>query len=133
MRRLLTFALLGPPLGFITVLVVGGLISDRSAVGMSATAWLFSIVLMPFAYLVGIGPALVAWIVDELLSRVLRLEFRMITSAIAGYAAVALFKYFLAKYPTTREILEFGIIGAIPAVACTWISDKIQKPASRQS
>ncbi len=133
MKRLLTFALLGPPLGFIAVLVVGELISGRWFVGVSVTAWLYSVVFMPFAYVLGIGPALVAWIVDELLSRVLRLELRMITSAIVGYAAAAFFWYIWAKHPTTRGILEYGIVGAIPAAACTWIADRIQKTASRQN
>ena len=124
MRRLLTFALLGPPLGQIALFVVGVLKSGRLA---ELSAWPAMIVFMPFAYILGIGPALVAWVADAGLSRVLRLEFRMITSAIVGYAATALFIYLSSDHATTRGALEFGIVGAIPALTCSWIADRVQR------
>jgi hypothetical protein len=124
MRRLLTFALLGPPLGLITVFVTSALKSGRLA---ELSAWPYMIVFMPFAYILGIGPGLAAWVTDASLSRVLRLEFRMITSAVAGYVAAALFLYLSSDYPTTRGALEYGIVGAIPALTCSWIADRFQK------
>jgi hypothetical protein len=127
MRRLLTFALLGPPLGFVTLLVAGALKSGRLA---ELSAWPVLIMFMPFAYILGIGPALVAWIADELLSRVLRLNIRLIVSAAVGFAATVLFGYIWSKHSTTRGALESGIFGAIPALACTWIADRLQKRVS---
>ena len=124
MRRLLTFALLGPPLGFVTMFVVGALKSGRLA---ELSAWPALILFMPFAYLLGIAPALVAWVADALLSRVLRLELRMVSSAVVGYAASALFLYLSSDHATTRGALEFGIVGAIPALTCSWIADRAQK------
>ncbi len=130
MRRLLTFALLGPPLGFVTLFVYGVLKSGRLA---ELSAWPAIIMFMPFAYMIGIGPALVAWVADAFLARVLRLEFRMIASAVAGYAAAALFMYLLWDHATTRWAFEYGIIGAIPALACSWIADRVQKGRTADS
>jgi hypothetical protein len=70
-----------------------------------------------FVYLVFIGPALVIALVDRLASRL---------GVIQGVIATTLFAYGVAvltvAWAGTRDVLAFGLVGAIPAAVCSWLS-----------
>ena len=46
----------------------------------------------------------------------------MVSSAVVGYAASALFLVLSSDHATTRGALEFGIVRAIPALTWYWIA-----------
>jgi hypothetical protein len=70
-----------------------------------------------FGYLMFIGPALVVALVDMLASRL---------SVIHGVIATTLFAYGVSvltvAWAGTRDVLVFGLVGAIPAAVCSWLS-----------
>jgi hypothetical protein len=68
-------------------------------------------------YLAFIGPALVVALVDRLASRL---------SVIYGVIAATLFAYGVSvldvAWAGARDVLVFGLVGAIPAAVCSWLS-----------
>ena len=68
-------------------------------------------------YLVSIGPGLVLALVDWLVAK----------TPIPAVIGTTLFTYgalvlFLAWDGSAKDILALGLIGAIPAVVCSWLS-----------
>ena len=73
-----------------------------------------------FCYLVFIGPALVVALVDMWASRLL--------SVIPGVIATTFFAYGVSvltvAWAGTRDVSVFGLVGAIPAAVCSWLSNR---------
>lgn len=117
MRRFLVFLLLGPLIGFAVFAVrdiLGGKIYG-GAMGL--------MVGLPFAYVFGLPIVLVMWFEDWLLEDKMGLWPKLLTSAATGYVAViALLIVATTRQLSLREILTFGIVGAIPAVFCSWLA-----------
>jgi hypothetical protein len=117
MRRFLVFLLLGPLIGFAVFAVrdiIGGKIYG-GAIGL--------LVGLPFAYVFGLPIVLVMWFEDWLLEDKMGLWPKLLTSALTGYAAViALLVVATSRPLSMREILTFGVVGAIPAVVCSWLA-----------
>ena len=117
MRRFLVFLLLGPLIGFAVFAVrdiLGGKIFG-GAMGL--------LVGLPFAYVFGLPIVLVMWFEDWLLEDKMGLWPKLLTSAVTGYVAViALLVVATSRPLSMREILTFGIVGAIPAVVCSWLA-----------
>jgi|SRR6202035_5037084 hypothetical protein len=71
-----------------------------------------------FGYLVFVGPALAVALVDWFAAR----------TPIPGVVATTLFAYGIsvlaASWAGTRDILEFGFVGAIPAALCSSLSNR---------
>ena len=72
-------------------------------------------------YLISIGPGLVLALVDWLFAKM----------PIPGVIGTTLFTYgisvlFLAWDGSAKDIFALGLIGAIPAAVCSWLSREIQ-------
>lgn len=85
MKRVLIFALLGPPLGFVTGFYVM-LPLMSAAVGDSPQVSFYQLVLLPLAYFMGLVPAVLAGIFDE---SVAHRRFRILWTALFAFGAVS--------------------------------------------
>ena len=122
MRRLLVFALLGPLLGFVMVVWVMAQVLNW-ATGGPTTFDYHQVVLIPFAYVFGILPALLAAWCDHLLAK------RGVPYRTLG---TTLFSYFMSFIPALGAIsigfmsgpylLLIGLTGAVPGAICSWLA-----------
>jgi hypothetical protein len=117
MKRLLDFLLIGPLLGYVVFIlrnIAGGKLID----GM--IGFLFG---LPFAYLFGLPIALLVWAEDAWLWNKIGLWPKAVSSAITGYAAsIAMLMVLATRQLSVREILTFGIVGAVPAAVCSLLA-----------
>jgi hypothetical protein len=79
-----------------------------------------------FCYLMFIGPALVVALVDWLASKT-RIPV-VIATTLFAFVVSAL----SAAWAGTIDVLVFGLIGAIPATICSWLSNSMKRVALRQ-
>ncbi|MDB5566850.1 MAG: hypothetical protein JWP84_3416 [Tardiphaga sp.] len=124
MKRFLIFLLLGPAVGF-TVFELRELVSGKTIGG--APGFIMG---LPFAYWFGLIPSLVMWLEDWFLEDRMRLWPKVVTSAVVGYAvSIAMMLIWTAVPIPLRQILTFGIVGAVQGAVCSWLSGI--KPKSR--
>lgn len=124
MKRFLIFALLGPPLGFITFF--WGLLGLMdAALGEPSNIDPNQIVLLPLAYFLGIGPALVAAAFDHAMAK-RGLRWRVLWTALFSYAVgfLPIFTAIVAGFVHGPFVLVFGLVGAVPGAICSWLSGK---------
>jgi hypothetical protein len=122
-RRLLLFGLLGPALGFVTAFWI--LLQIFSvALGDEPTAHPGQVILLPLAYAVGLAPALAAGLVDHAVQNA---RLGPLYTCLAGYllgfmpiAAGLLMGLMHGPY-----VLLFGLIGAVPALACSLVARRM--------
>jgi hypothetical protein len=121
MRRVLIFALIGPPLGFATA--YWGLLQILNwALGSPSTFDYHHVVLLPFAYVVGIVPALVVAIFDSSLAA-RHIGYRVLWTTLFAYAAGFIpLGAFLMGFIHSPYILFFGLVGAVPGAVCSWLA-----------
>ncbi|MCG2668178.1 DUF5413 family protein [Bradyrhizobium sp. GCM10023182] len=124
MRRFVVFAVLFPPLAFI-VAFWGMLQILNWALGEKGTADYGQLVLLPLAYMLALLPALLTAVVDDVLAR-RNIRYRILWTAFAGY--VFIFTPLLAALLTGSihgpHLFLFGIIGAVPAAICSWLTGR---------
>lgn len=132
MRRFLIFALLGPALGFITAFWILLQAFNRWLGTPSTFDW-HQGVLLPAAYMVGIGPALITALFDYGLAR-RGVRLRVLWTALFAYAAtyLILLSAWSAGYMHGPALLVFGLIGAVPGAICAWLSGE-RETARRHS
>jgi hypothetical protein len=125
MRRFLVFAVLGPPLAaltlFLLVLPLASLVHGRG-VDIAVPGW-FPI------YLGSVFPALVLAFFDWL-AEVIDLPRRPIGTAIAGWALAAFSLSDWLALPGNDVpgwIVAIGLLGAIPAFICSWVTIRMKK------
>jgi hypothetical protein len=108
MKRFLIYLLLFPAIATASFYAVLYILTGAVVDSLSGPA---------FGYLMFIGPALVVALVDRLASRL---------SVIHGIIATTLFAYGVSvltvAWAGTRDVLVFGLVGAIPAAVCSWLS-----------
>lgn len=124
MKRFLIFALLGPPLGFITFF--WGLLGLMdAALGEQSNIDFHQIVLLPLAYALGIVPALIAAAFDHAIVK-RGLRWRVLWTALFAYLAgfLPIFAAIVAGYVHGPFVLAFGLVGAVPGAICSWLSGK---------
>ena len=121
MKRFSIFLIVGPILGYVVLLIM----SD----GLKAIIVIFGVgflLLLPFAFIFGLVPALIAAVADLVLERsgVMSVR-RWFTTGVIGYLAtyiLILNNYF------AESALSFtygmGLTGAVAAVACSWLSER---------
>ena len=129
MKRLLIFALLGPPLGLFTGLwimlpILNWGLGDKSVFDYH------QIVLVPVSYMVGTVPACLAGLFDGFLAG-RRVRYGPLWTALFGFAVsfLPLASSFAAGFIHGPFILVFGFVGALPAFVCSWLARKIVRPA----
>jgi hypothetical protein len=110
MSRFLIFAVLFPPLALV--------IFNAPDVIMHHDFRLLDLVTLSLAYTLAVIPALILAGVDQALHS-------LAGTTIAG-AAIAYLVAFGIGFPFLdySSILMVGLVGAIPAAACSWLSDK---------
>jgi hypothetical protein len=84
--------------------------------------------LVLWGYVVGVVPALTCASVDLLLGRT---RFPSIVgTALVGYGIAILAALAIFDWGLIERILFFGLIGAIPATICSWLSGEKQKESA---
>jgi hypothetical protein len=112
--RCCAFGFLGPIAGLLTLIVSGG--------GSKNLALDTFVIVLLFAYLFGLVPALITAAFDEFLDgRGAKGIPKYLLTGAFGYAAA----YVFPLMPLLIYEPRWGLIGAIPATICSWITDKI--------
>lgn len=122
MKRYLIFVLLGPPIGFLTS-IYGLLPALNWAVGGESTFDWRQISLLPLAYALGIVPALFAAAFDAALAA-RNIHLRPLWTSVFGFVVsfLPLAAALLAGFLQSPIVLLWGLIGAVPGAACSWLS-----------
>ena len=114
MKRFLVFIGLFPALalvGLFAFISIGiGVLPDNPQ----------AVMLVPWAYVVGVIPALICAVADRFLAKT---GFSaVIGTAFVGYVIAILVALLVFDFGLFGRILAFGLIGAIPAAVCSWLS-----------
>ena len=123
MIRYPLFAFLGPFVGYLVFIVLGG--------GFRSHATESFMIVLPFALMAGLLPALATAALDRWIEmwggKSLQ---RYLLTGLVGYAAAYLLmlENLLEASPLMQFRYDWGLIGAIPAVVCSWITDKVDHP-----
>jgi hypothetical protein len=129
MFRFPVFTVLGPLSGYFVFIGLGGGIKGESA------GVIFGM-LLPVAWIAGLVPALITAVIDKLFERLgARSVQRYFLTGIAGYASAYLFmleNYFEIE-PLFRLRYDWGLVGAIPAVICSFVNEKLEAPRIRKA
>jgi hypothetical protein len=127
MKRFLIFLLLGPAVGF-TVFELRELAAGKPIGGA-----LGFVMGLPFAYWFGLIPSLLMWLEDWLLEDKMGLWPKVITSIAFGYAvSIGMMLIWTAVPIPLRQILTFGIVGAVQGAVCSWLSGVKPKAKGQQ-
>ena len=124
MVRFPVFMVLGPLTGYVVFIgLAGGIKANNSNV-------IFAM-LLPAAWIAGLVPASITAALDKLFERLgARSVHRYLLTAIAGYASAYLFmleNYFEIE-PMFPLRYDWGLVGAISAVICSFVTAKLQTP-----
>ncbi len=135
MKRFLIFALLGPLLGaLVMMLVVLPLAGWREGLGFKFDQGhlLLLVVAVPLGYVVGIVPALLVATLDWCLKGA---AWRVAWSALAGGVACLLIPLVFKMGQAGPFIMGLGLVGAVPAAVCSWLSRETTRdePDSRDA
>jgi hypothetical protein len=124
MIRFAVFAVLGPLTGYLVFIrLAGGFRGANAGVALA--------MLLPVAWIAGLGPASIAAAFDKLFERLGARSFqRYLLTGIAGCASVYLLM--LENYFEIEPLFPFrydwGLVGAIPAVICSFVVQKLEIP-----
>jgi hypothetical protein len=137
--RLFVFAVLAPPLGlllFLALVASNAYFRHGQAPGAGDLLQTF-LALLPFSYLPGFIPGLIAAIMDHVLLR-FRILMRPFFLFFCAYPLAYL--PFLIVPPPRSQIfvadhflLIWGLLGSIPAVACSLLADLLIRQRKRLS
>src|ERR1700761_4736976 len=119
-RRILIFALLGPPIGFATGF--WGLLQLLNwALDSPGTFDIGQLVLLPVAYVIGIVPALIVARFDE---AVAKSRYRVLLTYLFSYLAgfLQILGALMMGFIQSLWVLPFGLIGAVPGAICSWLA-----------
>jgi hypothetical protein len=116
MKRFAIFVLLGPPLAamilFLVLLPLAGLLEGQR----------IEISVSPSAYLFCLFPALLLAVFDWV-TQMIELPYRPIAAAVAGWVLTFLgLREILALPDLPGWFLAIGLLGAIPAFVCSWVT-----------
>jgi len=122
MKRLLIFAVLGPPLGLVTGMW-GILPVLNWSLGAESVFDYHQIVLLPLAYQVGLIPALLVGVFDGVLAK-RDIGYRVVWCALFGFAMsfLPLLSSLAMGFLHGPFVLLFGLLGAVPAAVCSWLA-----------
>jgi FtsH-binding integral membrane protein len=123
MKRFLIFICLFPGMAlaglFVFVSIGVGALPDNPEV-VKLVAW---------GYAVGGVPAFILALVDSLLGRT-RIP-RVFGTVLVGYGIAVVVAFTVFDWELIGRILAFGLIGAIPAAICSWLSRKEGEAATQ--
>ena len=121
-RRVLTFALLGPPLGLLTGLfILSALSADWAGIDSFAGA----AILVMLSYAFGLAPALLTGVFDAVLAK-RKADYRPALTAFFGFVAafIPLATSLAMGFIHGPFVMLFGFVGAVPGAACSWIAGR---------
>jgi hypothetical protein len=126
MIRFPIFAVLGPLAGyFVFIGLAGGFKGNGAGVAYGM------LMLLPVAWIAGLVPALITAALDKLFERLrARSVQRYLLTGIVGYASAYLLmveNYFEIE-PLFPFRYDWGLIGAIPAVICSFVTERLEIP-----
>lgn len=135
MKRYLIFAIIGPFVGGLLLLLVttyqSGYWAETNLAEIGKLLVVFAKTLQ-YSYLFGIVPALMIGSIDDILYHVRRIGpgLRVVIVGLAGFVAAVLYS---ARGPGTGLTAYFlyGLVGLVPATLSSWLSHKYadeQKP-----
>jgi len=133
MKRLMTFALIGPPVGaFALIFIVIPLqaILDDSKIEFGLVQVQTFLALIPLSYVVGIIPAMLAALADGA-ARNLPIPVRILCVTVAGYLFGFLPLWWPLKGGGKSSEWVFGLVGAVAAATCAWLTTSWQQRAAR--
>jgi hypothetical protein len=87
--------------------------------------------LLPVAWIAGLVPASITAALDKLFERLgARSVQRYLLTGIAGYASMYLFMFenYFEIEPLFPFRSDWGLVGAIPAVICSFVTEKLEIP-----
>jgi hypothetical protein len=124
MIRFPVFTVLGPLTGYFVFIGLGaGIKGDGAGINFG--------MLLPVAWIAGLVPASITAALDQLFERLgARSVQRHLLTGIIGYASAYLFmveNYFEIE-PLFPFRYDWGLIGAIPAVICSFVTEKLEIP-----
>jgi hypothetical protein len=124
MIRFAVFAVIGPLTGYLVFIgLAGGFKGDAAGVAFG--------MLLPVAWIAGLAPASITAALDKVFEWLgSRSVQRYLLTGIVGYASVYLFmveNYFEIE-PLFPFRYDWGLIGAIPAVICSFVAEKLEIP-----
>ena len=129
MKRLVIFAAIAPPLGFVVAFWVMLQIANWLA-GSPTTFDVAQIMMLPTIYLGGLIPALLAAWFDHALAK-RNFPHRIGLTALFGYAisCLPLAVAFWIGFAHGPYVLLFGLIGAVPSAVCSWLAAERPAPS----
>ncbi|CAN7532579.1 DUF5413 family protein [Bradyrhizobium sp. LjRoot220] len=128
MKRFLIFAAIAPPLGFIIAFWIMLQIANWM-VGGPGTFDMQQVAMLPTIYLVGLIPALLTAGFDHVLAK-REMSYRIALTALFGYfvSYAPLVGAFRLAFMHDPGVLLLGIVGAVPAALCSWLSTERRQP-----
>ena len=137
MKRYLIFAALGPLLGGFLLLVATTVMSGYWAqTNLSEVAKLFVVFVktLQYSFLFGIVPALMIGAVDDILSHVRRMGWRVRLLIVGAVGFVAAELLYGSRGPDSGVIqfMLYGLVGFVPATISSWLAHRMveQQPAT---
>jgi hypothetical protein len=120
-RRLLTFGLLGPTLGFLMTLAV------IIGFGMDLSNRTVLFVIFAYAFVAGTVPAVLTGVADWYLATRMKFSRRVLVTAGAGYFLCTLVGLtLLNRRLSIGAVLIFALFGMLAAAMCSWLSSEKQ-------
>jgi hypothetical protein len=110
MKRLLIFSLLGPPMALPLIALLSLVTTGQTIAPMEG------LLLLPYFYVLGLVPSLLAAVADWLLAKKVGFLPRLGCSAGAGVLVSAPF-----AFNDAFQVVKFGLVGAFTSVLCSML------------
>lgn len=107
--RILIFGLLGPAMSCVVLAILSEGFGDAA------------FVVVPVVLVVELAPFLICALIDFLFEEVRWWE-RLVVAAIAGFVTTFVAALMIGNITQDIRTLQIGLIGAIPAVVCSWLA-----------
>jgi hypothetical protein len=119
MRRLLIFSLLGPPMALLFIALLSLVTTGQTIAPME------DLLLLPYFYVLGLVPSLLAAVGDWLLAKKVGLLPRLGGSACVGFLVSSACVGFLVSahfaFNDVFQMMKFGLVGAFTSVVCSML------------
>jgi hypothetical protein len=123
--RILIFCLLGPAASY----VVLAALSEGFPSFLSASD---ALVAVPAVYVVELAPFLLCALIDFFIEEA-KLWERLVVAAISGFATTFIAAWMIGAIPQKFQMLQIGLIGAIPAVLCSLLAGKSNRSRATET
>jgi hypothetical protein len=134
MTRVSVFGLLGPFVGFCVFLALAGGLNGSLGRYQSELPKAL-LLLLPFVFLAGFVPSILAALFDRMLDRRgKRGVEKYLLTGLCGYLAtyLLLIENVFEAEPMIPASAKWGLIGLIPATICSWLMERINNLRERK-